>query len=219
MESGHLQQPRFFDLLSSDDQEKYQSLRSVLSSSDCRNNRNQRLDKFQEMFAVIREFCDRSDDGDADRFLVCGVCPLDGCVAINIRQLHILLDKCKSSINGSFQRMGSATVALKGHVLDTFLAKIPQLKSNYNELREWSVRIFPAWASMSAWPPKVPQLSPVVITPPPSLGQIDGFCLGGGRRPADDNVWTKPDDDFCLTPSFFEGDDRFSGWPGFDPFL
>jgi hypothetical protein len=57
---------------------------------------------------------------------------------------------------------------------------------------------------------------PVVITPPPSLGQIGGFFLGAGRQPSEDNVWTQHDDDFCLTPSFFEGDDRFGGWPGFD---
>jgi hypothetical protein len=221
MNSARVELPRFFDLLSSEDIEKYQSLQSVLSSSDCRNNRNQRLDKFQEMLGVIREFCERFDDGDADRFLACGVCPLEGCVAINIRQLHVLLGKCKSSINGSFQRMGSATVALKGPVLDAFLARIPQLKSNYNEIREWSVRTFTSWPPRSATPAKVPQMSPVpgapvVITPPPSLGQIDGFCLGGERQSHEDNVWMQRDDVFCLTPSFFEGDYRFGGWSGFD---
>jgi hypothetical protein len=112
--------------------------------------------------------------------------------------------------------MGSATVALKGPVLDAFLAKIPQLKSNYNELREWSVRTFAAWTPKSATPARALHLSPVpaapvVITPPPSLGQIDGFFLGAGRQPPEDNVWTQHDDDFCLTPSFLEG-----GWPGFE---
>jgi hypothetical protein len=113
--------------------------------------------------------------------------------------------------------MGSATAALKG----PFLAKVPQPKSNYNALREWSVRTFAAWTPKSATPAKAPQLSPapappVVITSPPSLGHIDGFFLGAGRQPPEDNIWTQHDDDFCLTPSFFEGDDKFGGWPGFD---
>jgi hypothetical protein len=117
--------------------------------------------------------------------------------------------------------MGSATVALKGRVLDAFPAATPQLKSNSNELRERSVPTFAAWTPKSAPPAKAPQLSPapaapVVITPPPSLGQIDGFFLGTGRQPPEDNAWTQHDDDFCLTPSFFEGDDRLSGWPGLD---
>jgi hypothetical protein len=117
--------------------------------------------------------------------------------------------------------MRSATVALKGPVLDAFLATIPQLKSNYNALREWSVRTFTAWTPTSATPAKAPQQSPapaapVVNTPPPSLGQIDGFLLGHGRQPPENNVWPQHYDNFCLMPSFFEGDDRFDAWPGFD---
>jgi hypothetical protein len=115
-------------------------MRSVLASSDRRNNRNQRLDLFKETLTAIRQYCEKSEENMANRYLVCGICPLSHGLAINIRQLRTLLEKCKSSINGSFQRMGYATFPIKDSVLRDFLSKLPMLKDKINDLREWSVR-------------------------------------------------------------------------------
>jgi hypothetical protein len=225
-EQENQEPPHFFNLLSACDQDRYNALRAALSSSDCRNNRNQRLDKFQEMLSVIREFCEHSHEDRAARYLVCGVCHLGEGIAINIRQLRLLLNKCKSSINGSFQRMGWIGLPLKDGTLDEFLSKIPFLRTNFGELREWSVRGYrpfspqaqkfsqipgcvvaasvAASASASASPWTAPQ-EPAIPTPPPSLGEV-------GSIPPQSHAFYNPwnddgDDPFCLKPTFFDG-----GW-------
>jgi hypothetical protein len=209
--------PRFFELLSPADQELYQVLRSALSSPDCRNNRNQRLDKFQEMLGAIREFAEHSETDRILRYLVSGVCSLRDGIAINIRQLRILLDKCKSSINGSFQRMGWIGLPLKDDILEEFVSKIPALKTNFPELREWSVRGYRPFSPLAqkyspmpcafaqGWTPA----QTAVPTPPPSLGQIASVPQPSQPSP---NAWSDLDDPFCLTPNFFDGG---SGWGEF----
>jgi hypothetical protein len=138
--------PRFFDLLSPSDQARYVSLRTFLLGAGSRSTRHQRLPKFQEMLTAIGEFCEQPDGCAASRYFVCGVCPLADGFAINIRVIRALLRKCKSSINGSFQRFGCTGAPLKGAVLEEFLEKLPPLRHDVLALREWSLRIFRAGA-------------------------------------------------------------------------
>jgi hypothetical protein len=211
MEPSNRQIPNFFELLSHDDQEEYKLMQSTLSRVDHRDNRHFRGATFGEILARIREFCEKPDGNASARCLVCGVCHFDNCVALNNRQLRVLTDKCKSSINGSLKRIGVATVPLKGAVLTALLAKLPQIESNIAELREWSVRVFVAWTPRPLFspPPKLPVIAPnqIVHTPPPSLGQVEEFT---NAKHAADKVWSEPDDDLCLTPNFLQ-DDRFEG--------
>jgi hypothetical protein len=208
MEPSKCQIPKFFELLSRDDQEEYKLMQSALSRVDYRNNRNFRVVKFQEILMRIREFCEKADGAASTRRFVCGVCHFDNCLALNIRQLNVLIDKCKSSINGSLKRMGLATVPLKGPVLAAFLAKIPQLESNTSELREWSVRVYVAWTPrpLLSPPPKLAAAAPnqtTVPTPPPCLGQLQEFA---NTRQTAEQVWSEPEDDFCLMPTFLQND-------------
>jgi hypothetical protein len=143
------------------------------------------LDKFQAILVLIREFCEDSPE----RCLVCGFCTLAEGLAINIRQLRLLVTKCKSWINGSFQRMGWLGLSLKDAMLDEFLSKVPSLRANFSELREWSVRVG-----------KFSQ-EPLVPTPPPSLGEIPS--IPPPPRPSE-NPWSGADD---FAPTFFHG-----GW-------
>jgi hypothetical protein len=92
------------------------------------------------MLGIIREFCEHSPENRSERFLVCGACPLAEGLAINIRQLRILLGKCKSSINGSFQRMGWIGMPLKDANYQELREKLPHIRMNFAELREWSFR-------------------------------------------------------------------------------
>lgn len=135
------QMPKYFDQLSSEDQKSYLELHSYLSSKECRNNRGQRLNKFSEILNSIHCFCIKNDENDVKRCMVCGVfwLPPKG-LAINIRQLHILLDKCKSSINGSLQRMGYNPLPPKNELVQQLIEYIPSLKNNFPELREWTIR-------------------------------------------------------------------------------
>ncbi|OHT10125.1 hypothetical protein TRFO_20648 [Tritrichomonas foetus] len=132
--------PKYFEMLSSDDQKSFLELQSRLSSKKLRNNRGQRLSKFSEILHSIQSFVCKGDENDSIRALVCGVAWLPRGIAINTRQLSILIDKCKSSINGSLQRMGYIPVQTKGDQTSELVEKIPFLKNNFPELREWTVR-------------------------------------------------------------------------------
>lgn len=134
--------PKYFNLLNEEDQEQYTRLRSTLSSHICRNRRGKRLETFAEMLNAIKSFCIKGDSDDWKRCLVCGVCWLSNGIAINTRQLGLLIDKCKSSINGSLQKMGYSTLQSRSESAGPLTEAIPELKNNFTELREWTVRLF-----------------------------------------------------------------------------
>ncbi|KAH0786474.1 potassium/sodium hyperpolarization-activated cyclic nucleotide-gated channel 1 [Histomonas meleagridis] len=133
-------QPAFFDLLSKEDQASYTQLRLELTSSNTKFKRYQRIKSLQDALAMIRNFCIRGDNGDSCRCLVCGVCWMGWDIAINTRQLRLLVNKCKSSINGSLAKMGYSTAPIKGDASAPFLEAIPILKGNFTEQRMWTVR-------------------------------------------------------------------------------
>ena len=132
--------PKYFENLTKNDQLEYLKLRSLFSSKECRNNRGQRLNKFSEILKTIQNFCVKNDAYDPIRFLVCGICWIPNGIAINTRQLRLLIDKCKSSINGSLQRIGFSAVTMKDSSYQQLYEKIPQLKDKFKETREWSIR-------------------------------------------------------------------------------
>jgi hypothetical protein len=129
----------YFELLSAEDQSAYLELRAELSSPDNRYNRNKRIDTFIEMLEQIKKFCKRGDNDDWKRYLVCGICWINEDIAINTRQLRILLGKSKSTINGVFSKMNYETLPVKNH--ETGLQdRIPFLRGNFSESRQWTVR-------------------------------------------------------------------------------
>jgi hypothetical protein len=204
--------PKYFDLLSGDDQIRYTQLRATFSSQLCRNRRGRRLEGFSEMVTSIQAFCIRHDEDDWKRCLVCGVCWLPAGMAINNRQLSILIDKCKSSINGSLQKMGYTTLQSRTESSGPLCDAMPVLKDNFNELREWTVRLFVAATPQ----PKMPQYSvdtavfyqsPAPRSCPafPTRAQID---LAPDRHmepigiPQTQSAWAEPFfDTFCLEPT------------------
>jgi hypothetical protein len=135
------EQLKFYNLLSAADKLQYDELRGVLSSELRRNRRGKRLEGFAEILAAIHSFCVRHDGTDWQRSLVCGVCWLSNGIAINNRQLSSLIGKCKSSINGSLQKMGYSTVQSRAETIAPLTDAIPMLRNNFNELREWTVRL------------------------------------------------------------------------------
>lgn len=138
--SNEIELPKHFDRLPPKDQSEYLNLRSLFSSKECRNNRGHRLTKFSEILKTIQAFCVKNDAYDPIRFLVCGICWIPNGIAINTRQLRLLIDKCKSSINGSLQRIGYSAVTMKDSSYQQLYEKIPQLKDKFKETREWSIR-------------------------------------------------------------------------------
>jgi len=132
--------PAFYEILSPSDQEGYQKLRASLSSSQNKYKRNKRLSSLQYALNEIQKFCIRGDQDDWRRSLVCGVCWLGLDIAINTRQLRLMIDKCKSSINGALSKMGYGTMVVKGEGSAPLLSAIPQLRGNFLEQRMWTIR-------------------------------------------------------------------------------
>lgn len=130
--------PRFFELLSESDKNEFRKLKESLNGG--RNKRGKRLEAFAEMLESVKKFAIKSDADDWKRCMVCGVCWIDNGIAINTRQLRLLIDKCKSSINGSLHRMGYNPTSTAGDVNSTLVEKMPILKGNFSELRQWTVR-------------------------------------------------------------------------------
>ena len=130
--------PRHFEQLSDSDKIDYKKLKESLNSG--RNKRGKRLEAFADMLSAVKRYAVKGDDDDWKRCMVCGVCWIDNGIAINTRQLRLLIDKCKSSINGSLHRMGYNPSTSTGEVNNALIDKIPILKGNFSELRQWTVR-------------------------------------------------------------------------------
>ena len=132
--------PQFIEFLSKEDKQKYYDLRKDLWNLENKFKRNKRLESLQKALDKIHDFCVQNDDNDWKRSIVCGVIWFDQGIAINTRQLKILINKCKSSINGALLKMGYTSSTTKGEGFDSLLRKIPYLRGNFVEQRMWTVR-------------------------------------------------------------------------------
>ena len=111
-----------------------------MSQPSNKNQRNKRIETFSEALDKIKKFAVREDSDDWKRCLVCGICWLPEGIAINTHQLRILIFKCKSSINGSLQKMGFNVNLGRTDAANAMVNSIPFLKDNTPELRQWTVR-------------------------------------------------------------------------------
>ena len=75
-----------------------------------------------------------------DRAICVGVACSGPFMCVNTQQLKIILGRCKSSINNSFQQIGYDTVKTKGKSREAVLSIIPSLITEQNTLRKWTVR-------------------------------------------------------------------------------
>ena len=78
---------------------------------------------------------------DFKRSLVCGIVWLKNGIAINTHQLSILINKCKSSINGSFQSLGYGTIPTGCGTSNELITTFPFMRTNFAELRQWTMRM------------------------------------------------------------------------------
>lgn len=133
-------EPRYWNWLSESDRAEYNELKKELSSSNYKNKRNRSKETFATLLSKIKNFVIKGDANDNNRALVCGIVWLEKGVAINTHQLCLLTGKCKSSINGSFQRLGFGTMPTGTDSSGDLINKFPLLKSNFGELRQWTIR-------------------------------------------------------------------------------
>jgi hypothetical protein len=132
--------PLYWSLLSGADKLSYANMRTALSSSACKHRRHHSIDINQDILSTLHTFIMRGDADDWKRALVCGICWLQGAVAINTRQLRLLLSKCKSSINAMFQNIGYGTVSTTTDLGGALAAFFTPIKDSLNELRKWTIK-------------------------------------------------------------------------------
>lgn len=128
------------ELLSKDDYDSYLYLKKTFSSDVCRNCRNRRVQSFSEILSAIHCFIEKTKEDSWKRALVCGLCWYKNYLCVNIKQMSSLLEKCKSSINGSLQRLYLIALRNKQQSIKIIIEAIPYLKSHQNLLKMWSVR-------------------------------------------------------------------------------
>ena len=132
--------PNHWYILSEYDKYQYNYTRALMSSPSNKNQRNKRIETFSEALDAIKAYAIRGDGEDWRRCLVCGIFWLPEGIAINTRQLRLLIFKCKSSINGSLQKMGFNTNVSRTEAANIMINALPMLKDNTSELRQWTVR-------------------------------------------------------------------------------
>ena len=132
--------PMYWDKLSLQDQKEYEIMKEMLSSSKCKNRRNKSAETFQDVINTIKIYVMRGDDSDINRGIVCGLFWCGDDLAINTRQLRLLLGRCKSSINGSLQMIGYTSPSSNSDQSSKLMTIFPQWKERFQEMRQWTLR-------------------------------------------------------------------------------
>jgi hypothetical protein len=136
----HAQQVRYWNLLSEADQEILAEIRVALSAPTLQSKRNRRLSDLREIIDSLKIFQFSTPEDTWKRLLVTGFVELEDALAINVTQLHKLIFKSKSSINGSLRRMGYSIKQNPTAELDKLFEFIPALRRSATELRQWTIR-------------------------------------------------------------------------------
>jgi hypothetical protein len=133
--------PEFFNRLSTSDQASYLALQADLGRTELRYNRFHRLETIQSIFDATRAFCMRGDYHDGTRSAVCGIAWLAGEeLALNTRQLRILIAKSKSSINGAIAKMNYIALPARESEIERLCLAMPILRGNARSVRQWTIR-------------------------------------------------------------------------------
>lgn len=140
MEQSENKLPQYWDRLNDADKQTYMLLRNTLSTPTLRNRRNKSAETFTEIIESLKQFVMRGDSDDKNRALVCGIYWFPDSIAVNTQQLMLMLSKCKSSINNSFQLLGYGTIPTGANASPELIRLFPEFKNNYAQLRQWTIR-------------------------------------------------------------------------------
>lgn len=227
-----------WEKLSMTDREGYMSMRETLTSPACKNRRNKSAETFIDVIETIKNFVMRGDKDDLQRGIVCGMYWVGEDLAINTRQLRILLQKCKSSINGSLQMIGYASPAASNDTSSILFNLFPFWKDNFRELRQWTIRRRVSNAHTMALPKNfVPKVltnaaieklmenadAPTFPTPPPPLSNEQDNSSFLEISVADNHVIDTPNfmefgikDSFDFDSGISFENDSYGMWNHFD---
>jgi hypothetical protein len=132
--------PALLSALSERDRYQYACLHASISSSALQSPNRSRALFFSEALDAIKSFVVRNDQDDVLRGMVCGIHWVTDGLAMNIRQLRVLIPKCKSSINGSLKKLGFTANMRLADANSTLSVLFPMLRDNAAERRKWTIR-------------------------------------------------------------------------------
>ena len=129
------------NFLSLSDLSDLQKLKNTIANSKLKHNRNKSLTTFSTLLELIRQFCCRSDGEDWKRFLACGVCFInDDLIAVSSSQIKNVLGYTKSNINRLLNESGFKAVEKTYQHQEMLFEKIPYLKNQAFQAKQWSIR-------------------------------------------------------------------------------
>lgn len=126
--------------LSREDQSSFMQLHLHFIRQQKEHMKDRRNNTFFNDIQCLLQFIEYSPIRKDDRAICVGLACSGPFVCVNTQQIKIILGRCKSSINNSFQMIGYEAVKTKGKSRDAILAIIPALSNEQNTLRKWTVR-------------------------------------------------------------------------------
>lgn len=129
--------PKYYFLLNEVDKIYYDTIKSSQREGKKTIDMN-----FKEELKKLKKFVIRGNSDDWKRGVVCGIywLPDNKGIATNIRQLKIVLNRCKSSINSSLTRIGSVVALTRGKAANLIVESFPIFKDSPSEIRQWTIR-------------------------------------------------------------------------------
>lgn len=127
-------------LLSPSDLEGYMQLRDRFHTEVANAKRGEKVEMFNKRLKIIKEYVVKHDENDWKRSFATGVIFMENSIAINIKQLILLMGKCKSSINGSLHQLGYIARPASKETDEQIVLTIPIFSRDRRELKKWTIR-------------------------------------------------------------------------------
>ena len=162
--------PQYWQLLDRVDLEEYLKLRLQNEENIAKSKKGERIESFNQKLDQIKKYIERDTANQWKRSLVCGAIFLKEGIFINIQNFKMVLSRCKSSINGSFQQMGYNANQCNPAAAQEIKSKIPFFSKSPNDLKKWTFREFKQHAEITA--PEFKSKKPFIIElPKPKIQQ------------------------------------------------
>lgn len=162
------------NFLSPTDKLEFDAMVADLRNPDRKFKRNKRMTSLENAMLTIKKFVTNGNQNEWSRALAAGAFWIDNYVGINTSQLSSILNKGKSSINGTLSLMGYIPTNMKSEGLNVLLNAIPILRDRGTQQRRWSVRKMTA---ISPSPPLFKLIPETIPIQQPNTPQTDVFQM------------------------------------------
>ena len=138
---GDMKVPRnHWNQLTAEDQATFRQLHLHFLQQQKEHMKDRKTSFFFNDILCLMKFIDYTVLRRDDRAICTGLAFSGPFACVNTQQLKVILGRCKSSINNSFQQIGYDAVKNKTKSREAVLAIIPSLIAEQNTLRKWTVR-------------------------------------------------------------------------------